>query len=991
MRSLLTLLFVTLLSAPWAMAQTMVSGTVSDEAGPLHFAVVTVKGTTIGVATDETGKYAISVPDGYDRLVVKFVGYTSQEVEIGGRSTIDFTLEEDLMELDEVVVTGYLTTKRKDLTGAVSSVSADDIATMPAPTVQNVLQGRTAGVMVTSNSGTPGGGMDVRVRGSTSISASNQPLYVIDGVPVIRGNQSQNGVGNALTNPLSDINPNDIQNIEVLKDAASTAIYGARGANGVVLITTKKGKAGAPKVTLNSTIGFQEAWNRVEMLDGDQYMEYIGTVLGNPEALGPQTGNVNWQDEIFQRGVITDNNLSISGGDTKSNYYASLSYYGNEGIVVGSAFNRISGRLNLENNASDIFKFGMNVGYTHSEADRVQNDNNIYGVVSTAILLPSNFAIFNDDGSYQTKYGLENPINGAVNYHNLAVSNRVTGNAFGKLDIIDGLFLRGSLGMDVLGFREEIYEPNTLQSAAGTNGRGFVGQSTTQSWISDLTLNYQKTFDLHAVSAVVGTSYQDFTRERVSADVTDFPTPDFTTLNAGANVVEASADFTRWGIESYFANAAYNYNETYFFTGVVRLDRSSRFLGDNRNGFFPGASAAWRISNMDFMSSVSQVNDLKLRVGYGVTGNQDGIGAFEAQQLWGGGANYFGSSGIAPSQLGNPDLRWETTTQFNTGLDVTVLNNRLSANIDFFIKNTNDLLLDRPIPTTSGFTTVIANIGSMRNIGYELSLNSVNVNSDLRWETTLTVARVQNEITELFDDQPLDFGFGSRVAVGQPIGTFYGYVTDGIFQSQEEIDAAATQTSGTAPGDVRFKDLNDDGVINDEDRDFIGSAQPDLMGGLTNTLSYKGLELSIFFQFSVGNEIYNNNAVFAEGMNSVFNQTTRTLDAWTPENTDTDMPRAVWGDPNANRRDSDRFVEDGSYLRLKNASLGYTLPADVVSKLGLARVKIFAAGQNLLTFTNYSWFDPEVNTFDGSNAALGTDFLTYPQARTVTLGANISF
>ncbi|WNJ16842.1 TonB-dependent receptor [Pontibacter sp. G13] len=993
MKKLLLLLAVTLCAAPWAMAQRSVSGTVTDKAGPLHYVAVVLKGTTIGVATDEQGKFSLEVPEEGGTLVFKYVGYQTVEMPLGASDVLEVVMKEDNFELDEVVVTGYIAQKRKDITGAVSSVSAEDLESQPVVNVQNALQGRAPGVTVIANSGTPGGGMNVRVRGTTSISGNNSPLFIVDGVPIVQGSFSQADLGGGEINALADIDPNDIASIEVLKDASSAAIYGARGANGVVLITTKKGKAGKTKVSLKSSFGIQEAWNTMDMLDSDEYHGYINTVLGDSNALGPSLGNTNWQDEIFRTGFISDNSVALSGGTEKTKYYLSVSHFLNEGIVKSTGQERLSTRLNLDHRVNDRLKIGANFNFINSKIQRQQNDNNIYGVVSTALLLPSNLPVQFEDGTYATAYGLENPVNAVENYSNYAYTNRIIANAFASWEIIDGLVLKATVGDDRANFREEIYEPSILQSAAGSQGSGFLGNRTTNLLLTEATLAYNKVFnDRTTLAAVLGTSYQKFDNNFSSITKTGYPTDDFTNIGSGSTVADASSGYSGWAIQSFFANANLNIADKYIITGVVRADGSSKFLGDNRYGVFPGVSGAWRISNEDFFNvSPNAISDLKFRVGYGATGNQDGISSFGARALYGSGANYEDTPGMAPTQLGNPDLKWETTYQSNAGVDFGLLNNRISASADVFVKNTTDLLLNRPLPTTSGFTSVIENIGEMRNVGWELNINTLNIDGEFKWTTNFNISQVKNEVVTLYNGQPLDVGFASRVQEGESIGSFFGYQVVGIFQTADEVANAPFQSNATAPGDIQFADLNGDGVINADDRTIIGNALPDFMGGLTNTLSYKGFDLSAFFQFSVGNDIYNNNRAFSEGMNSVFNQTTAVLDAWTPENTDTDMPRAVWGDPNNNRRDSDRFVEDGSYLRLKTASLGYTLPKSAVSKIGMDRIRIFVTGQNLLTFTNYSGFDPEVNTFDGSNTALGTDFLTYPQARSYTAGVNIDF
>jgi len=1006
----LLLIFVLLMGSINAIfSQESVSGTVTDANTdqPVAGVAVLIKGTTVGAYTDEEGRYSLDLTESATVIQFSFVGYKTLEEQIQGRSTINVEMEEDILELDEVVVTGFSTVRKKDVTGSISSVDADAIEAQPVVTIQNALQGRAAGVQVTNNSGTPGGGIDVRVRGSTSITASNQPLYVVDGVPVIAGNFSQNGVGNAETNALADINPNDIESIEVLKDASTAAIYGSRGANGVVLITTKKGSAGRTTISLDASYGIQEAWNTVSLLDTAGYFALLdeqslngfgvpaaGIGLGRVSSNG---GDNFWQDEVFRTGSITDNTLSISGGSDKTKFFSSLSYFQNEGIVQKSEFDRYSGRLNIDHRASDKFKMGMNMNFVHSNAQRVQNDNNIFGAVSSAILMPPDVRIRREDGSFDTKFGLENPVAAVTDYQNNAITNRLISNIFGEYEFFSGFSFRVNVGVDMLSFREEVYEPSTLQSGAGSNGVGFVGQATQLRWLTDYTLNYLKDFGSSNLSVIVGAGFQKDTRERSDIERVGFPSPEFTTLDAASETTSASADFTENTLNSYFGNINYAYDDRYIITGTFRADGYSAFSEDNRFGFFPGVSGAWRISGESFLQNSNFVNDLKVRVGWGVTGNNN-IGDFDALALAEAGANYLDLPGTSPTQLGNPELQWETTTQLNIGLDFTIVNSRISGSVDYFIKNTDDLLLDRPLPTTSGFTIVTENIGEVENRGIEFAINTVNITGPFTWTTSFNIAAIDNEVIALFNEQPIDVGFASRVEEGASIGSFFGWVTDGLFQDQGEIDAlnelsptGVYQTGGTAPGDIRFRDLNGDGVINDNDRQIIGSAQPDFIGGLTNIFSFKGLELNTFFQFSVGNDIYNNNAVFAEGMNSVFNATQRVENRWRQAGDQTDMPRAVWNDPNNNRRDSDRFVEDGSYLRLRTASLSYNFPLSITGATPFSGIRIYVQGQNLWTVTDYSWFDPEVNTFDGSNTSLGTDFLTFPQPRTYLAGINLTF
>jgi len=1005
MKKLLSLLVFSVVFVLGLSAQKDISGSVTDDDGsPLIGANIIVKETTIGTIADIDGFYTLSVPQDAESVMVSFTGYTTKEVPIGDGGQINVTLSPNSQLIDEVVVIGYSQIKRKDLTGSVSSVDVSDYSDVTLPSTQVALQGSASGVMVTKSSGTPGGGIDVRVRGTTSINASSQPLYVVDGIPIIDDNVdfTQVGVGNAQLSVLSDLNPDEIESMEVLKDAATAAIYGSRAANGVVLITTKKGKTGKTQINFNASRGTQETIKRIDVVDGPTYIEYITEVFG-ANIVGTEA-NSNWQDEIFRSGSIEEYGVNMSGGTANTKYFASLGYSNDQGIIKGSRFQRYSGRLNLEQKATDRIDFGMNVGYSYAITDQVQNDNNIFGALSTAILLPPVVPIFNDDGSYGSAFGLENPVAAVNEYQNQVDRNRLQGKVYGKLKITDNLSFTTTLGTDILDVREDVYEPRVLQSSA--NGRAVVGTVKNTRIVNDNVLNYVLETGNHSLYAVIGASFQEDKRNSVFSEAVDFPTDGFGGLSSGAQPTTTDGGFSGDNLQSFFGNINYNFSEKYFLTATIRRDGSSRFV-NNRWGTFPGVSFAWRLSNESFLQN-GPFSDLKLRLGWGKTGNNN-IGNFAARQLYGGGANYLDAPGTAPTQIGNPDLKWETTTAMNAGLDFGILSDKIVASIDVYKKNTTDLLLFRPIPTTSGFSTVFQNIGEVQNQGIELDLGfQILQTRDLSWNINFIASYNQNEVLKLDDGIPIDLGFASRIAEGQPLGSFFGHQTDGLFQNQAEIDAHAVQTTNTAAGDIRFldtsggagedgilgtaDDLAPDGVINDSDRSFIGKALPDWTGGIRNSVSFAGFDFNAFFQFATGFELYNNNLAFAEGLNSVFAPTQNAWEnRWQAEGDITDIPRLASGDPNNNRRDSDRFVEKGDYIRLKTVSLGYTLPRSLLDNVGFRKARIYVSAFNIWTATGYSWFDPEVSTFDVSNGALGTDFLTFPQPKSLIFGVNLGF
>ena len=987
-------------------AQRTISGSISNaEEEPLIGASILVSGTTTGTVTDFDGNFELTIPDGYNEIRVSYTGYQEQVMQLSADNIYTITLSDDVIGLEDVIVIGYSPQKRKDLTGSVSSVKTEDIDNIQLPSFEAALQGRAAGVQVVKNSGKPGGGIDVNVRGRTSISASNQPLYVIDGVPVINGDNfdfAQEGIGGSNVSVISDLNPDDIESIEVLKDAATAAVYGSRAANGVVLITTKKGSKTGTKISLNASYGNQWLAKKIPAIDGPTYIEYITQLFGS-NIVGTEA-NTNWIDEVFRTSLIQDYNANISGGNESTQYYASAGFSDDQGIMKNSFFKRYSGRLNVNHIATDRLGFSMNMGYTTSDTRQIQNDNNIFGALGASILIPPVVPIFNEDGSYGSAFGIENAVAAVTEYDNVISRGRLIGNIAATYSIFDNLSLKATFGVDRLNQNENIYEPRVLQSS--NNGRAVVATVTDNRLIHDYVLNFNDQLAGGNISAYAGISFQEDVINSTFTEAVNFPTDAFRGLSSGAEPVTTNGAFTGDNLQSYLGGLNYNYKDRYYLTATFRADGSSRFIR-NKWGYFPGVSAAWNLANESALAN-GPFSTLKIRAGWGQTGNNV-IGNFAALQLFGGGANYIDAPGTAPSQLGNPDLKWETTTQTNFGLDFGILNDRITGSIDYYIKNTEDLLLDRPIPTTSGFTSVLQNVGEVENKGIDVTINTLNINTkNISWNTTFTLGYLKNTVKKLVDGIPFDAGFANRVAEGQSIGVFFGHRTDGIFQNQAEIDAHATQSSAE-PGDIRFQDiaggagedgilgtsddLPPDGVINDDDRTYIGKALPDFTGGLINSLNIYGIEISAFFQFATGFQIYNNNLAFAEGLNSVFAPTQRAWDnAWREEGDQTDIPRIVRNDPNGNRRDSDRLVEDGDYIRLKTLTIGYRLPKSVLDNIkGISNIKIYASGYNLWTATDYSWFDPEVNIFDGGNTALGTDFLTFPQPRSIVFGINLGF
>ncbi len=979
---------------------------------PLPGVSIRAVGSNAGTQTNVNGQYSLSVSDAVRSLTFSYIGYANQTVQLGNRTSVSVTLVVDASALSEVVVTAYGTLRRGDFTGSQVSVKSSDIANTPILSPEQALQGRAAGVQVTQASGTPGGGMSIRVRGPSSISGSSQPLYVIDGVPINTGSYTQVGAGGQVTNALSDINPNDIESIEVLKDAAASAIYGSRAANGVIIVNTKRGANQTTKISFNSYYGTQEVNKKIPLLTGQQYIQLLNEAVANRLGAGSNytsiTGlssdpatypSTDWQDVIFESAPIRNYELSARGGNDKTKFSVSGTVFDQDGIVIGSGFKRYSGRINLDNQATDKLKLTLNAGFNNSRSNRINNDNNINGVVSASVLLGSHIPVYNADGSYgkDVVSSVDNPVATALENTFTFNSNRLLTSGAAEYQILPSLTFKTQLSLDYLFTKDRLFNPTTTNTGAGSSGSGSEGQNQEVNYITENILNFSKTFnDNHSLNLTGVFSYQESNFESLFASATGFPGNNIRRLSAGAVRVTSSSGGSSNALESYVARANYSFKNKYVLQGSVRVDGSSRFGADKRYGTFPAVSAAWRVSEEGFIKNLEVISDLKLRGSYGIVGNQE-IGNFTSLQLVGGGANYLQQSGLAPTQLGNPRLSWENTEAIDLGLDLGLFNNRLIFTFDAYDRKTSDLLLNKPLVGSSGFLGIQSNIGDIQNRGLEFGLTGVVFdNKDFSWSSNFNISFNKNEVLAI-SGNPFAQGFASWVEVGQPLGSFRGYRTNGIFQNAAEIAAAPVHTvtsnplTTTAPGDVRFKDLNGSGTITGDDQEIIGSGLPTFYGGFTNNLKYKNLDLSIFLQYSGGNQIYNNTRAFAEGMNSIFGQFASVLNRWTPTNPSTTIPRAVYLDPNNNRRTSDRWLEDGDYLRFKNVSLGYTFSPQILSKMRVSNLKLYVAAQNLFTLTDYSGFDPEVSTFSDTNTSPGTDFLTFPQAKTFTFGINLTF
>lgn len=1048
MKTLRTLLAVALALAfapAAALAQGgTIRGVVTEQGSgqPLQGVSVSVVGTNQTVVTNQEGRYAINnVAAGARTVRAARIGFaaSTRTVTVGGTPVeANFTLTPDVLGLDELVVIGYGQTERRNAAGgAIASVRpADQTADLPTPTINEVLQGRVAGVQVQQNSGTPGSAISVRVRGSSSITAGNQPLYVIDGVPLIQGDFSPFGedfLGGQQVDALADLNPNEIESIEVLKDASAAAIYGSRASNGVVLITTRRGRAAErPEIQFNTWVGTQNAWRVPEFANAEQYLELYNEAwvndgyaefYGTPtlfdfynENFGTNidpTGRIDtdWLDQVIEPAGVNSVFGSITGGTERARYFVSGSRLQQDGIVQPQGYERLNGRLNLDYSVNDRLTLGTSVGLGRAVTDRAASDNSVVSPFANAIASSPLEPVFNADGEYHVGDFYPNAV-GLRHNQVEERSLRVLGNAFANYQINDWLSARFNTGFDQYNLRSYLYNSPEIQPGSPT-GSGVTGNAYASKVLAEGTLSWDRDInDENTFSGVLGASYEDNDTEFNFVQGTGFATPQFRFLNSAAVISGGGDGPSEYNLASVFGRASHSWNDRLTTTVNFRADASSRFGANNRWGFFPSASVLYRPA-----LELGAVSDLALRASYGLTGNQEGLLDYEALGLFSGDASYGDRGGLAPFQLPNPDLSWEKTTQLNLGGDVAFLDDRLGLTFDWYRKNTTDLLLLRPLPRSTGYTGVTENIGAMTNSGVELALRAQLVRSaersGLNWTSEFNVSTNRNKVTRLYGGQPIAQGLSSTVRIeeGQPLGIFYGYVADDLFRDAGQICADETGVeclaSGTAfqrdagLGDVRFRDVGSfnaegeivpvpDGIINAADRTRIGSPWADYQGGWTNTLTFRGVDLLAFLQFSQGNDVFNGTRFYYDNPGlSGDNVRTYVLDRYSAENPDGTHPRVSLADPNNNGRASSRFVEDGSYVRLKNVVLGYTVPESFSGRMGFNRLRVYVQGQNLATWTDYSGFDPEVNYVGDNSVTRGYDFYTLPQSRTISVGLDL--
>lgn len=956
-----------------------ITGTVTDESGqPLPGVTIIIAGTSSGTTTDLDGKYEIAT----DKEILKFsfVGFSEQSIKLEkGKNELNIVLIADTKMLEETVVIGYGVQKKKDLSTAIAVVDEKEFKNRPITSAAEGLQGKAAGVQVIQPSGKPGSELAVRVRGATSVIAGNEPLYVIDGMP---------------STDIRGLNPNDITSMSVLKDASSSAIYGARAANGVVLITTRRGeKTTEPKITFNTYYGVSNLRRNIEVLNTKKYRELMEEII--PGGLDPsQTDFNNWPDKVFGTGHTQSYQLSYANSIEKSSQFISIGYLNDQGIVKPARFERYTVRFNADNALKSWLKIGSSLNITHMKTKDTPDNasSGRGGVIMSALNTPPFLNVYKDDDSGQFdpnpfQPSWENPIAYMEGPDQESIDNILSGNIFADAKILKELTFVTRFGVDVNMHQWDYYlDPFRTNFGRNNNGIGRADKSNSNTILWENVLTYAKKFGNHNLNAMTGSSIEKFKWNQTYAEGSDFPeNTDVRTLNA-ANIFTGNTSIEEWASASFFGRVAYDFNSKYYATVTTRRDGSSKLA--NHWGTMPSFSLAWRLSSESFMKDISFINDLKIRGGWGKNGNQEKIPNYTAYGM----IQYFRRtptnplSGPAQIQVtyGNPDLRWETTAQTNIGIDLAMLNYRVNVTADAYLKKSDDVLLNVQLGSSLPITTIQTNNGSIENRGFEFNINTINIdNKTIRWSSDFNMSFNKNKVTKL---EYTDVHFFGRiysnnqdvsiVKVGLPLGSFYGYVSEGV---------------DPETGMIKYKDVNNNGIFDTGDRTVIGDAQPDFIFGFTNNLSYKRFDLNVFIQGSYGNDIYNATRIDLEGMFDSKNQSVNVLNRWTEPGDITDIPRAVGGGNVDNVRNSSRFIEDGSYIRLKSVTLNYRLLDNHAKFKAIKKLSVYVTGRNLLTFTNYSGFDPEVNAYGNSAVEMGIDYGTYPQSRAIVVGLNVEF
>lgn len=1003
-----------MLTKEYVVTKKNVNGTIVDKDGnPLIGVTIFEKGTDNGCITDFNGQYQLSLSNRDAVIVISYVGYKTQELK-GDQLVEKIVLEEDAVALDELVVVGYAVQKKKELTGSTSSLKASDKKLSVTTSLDQMMQGNLSGVNITNASGMPGGAVRVSIRGVGSINGSNEPLFVIDGIPV--SNSDNSGVngrfGGSVQNPLSMLNPNDIESIDVLKDAAATAIYGSRATNGVVMVTTKRGKKGQrTTVNLSASYGLQSLPKEIEMADSDLYLTVRNEAVNNYNTqnnlkpgdnlyktleVTPRPGqpDTDWIDLItHDQAAVQNYEVSVSSGSEKTRFYSSLGYFDQEGIILTNRFRRYSLRTNVDHDISNAFQTGVSIALSKTINNRVPNDNVGNGIFTRSIEQRPFDVPFKEDGRYMIG-GVDIPRHNGIQVLNEQKSKnewyRVLANAYLTIKLLEGLEYKLSLSGDIR-YSNDYLKLTKDHPYGSPKGEITDYRSMMQNYLIDNTLTYTKQIKDFNFTALGGYSMQEINTDASSIVGKDFPSSQFDYINAAGRINSASTTGGKNRLISTFFRLNMGYADRYLFTFSIRADGSSKFADGNQWGYpFPSVSGAWRISNESFFPKDGIISDLKLRASWGMTGNQEGIGNYDSRSLANGGHNYNGQDGIAITTLANPDLKWEKSDQTNIGLDLSLFNDRVTVGMDYFIKNTKDLLYDRPLHTTTGFSSITQNIGSMRNTGFEFNVESHNIMNDrFSWDTQFNISTIKNKLTSLIDEKPIPVG-NHVLQVGQPIGSFYMYKMDGIYQDNQEVPEKL-YAKGVRAGDIKYADKDNDGDLTPADKEIVGKPLPDFFGGLTNRFRYGNFDLTIFNTFSVGNDVYATGmgGIDAVGHNNYGMRKDIAANRWTGPGTNNSIPRAMISTHNTQA--STYLLHDGSYFKFKDVTLGYTLPSNLTQKLNISNMRVYLSAQNLWTISSYPGYDPEVSYSVNNSKTMGEDAMTVPQLRTFVCGFNLTF
>jgi TonB-linked SusC/RagA family outer membrane protein len=1002
-------------------ADIIIKGTVADENGEkLPGVSITVKGTTKGSISNTNGEYSIAVQDEKSVLVFNFVGYYVQEIMVGNQTKIDVLLKIDNKTLDEVLVVGYGSVKKSDLTGSVASLKQEEFNPGANSSIDQLMLGKAAGVQITQNSSEPGGGVSVRIRGVSSLNAGSDPLYVIDGLPIDNSTLLSSSSGGAGTgtnsnprNPLNTINPNDIESIEILKDASATAIYGSRGANGVILITTKKGKNGKVNVGYDFNLGTQSVANKIDILDTQQYIKAMNDISKDEgrvsefsnDAIAKIGAGVDWQDQVLQSAMLSSHNLSISGGDDKTTFFSSLNYYDQDGVVKNTGIKKYIARVNLNRKLGENIRMGININSSlvkdQNSVDGLNNNENA-GPLNSALLYDPTEPIYTSDGvtfNQSKNLTINNPLSLVVGLTSNNETNRTIGNLFVDFKIMKGLEGKLNFGSDRQTARRDLY--NSTKTLNGLSAKGIANIATLQrsNVLLEYTMTYNKDLNKNSkLNLLGGVTYQYFNQNAFAGIIRTFPSDVLGTNNLGLgdtnndNLTSQQEDNR---LLSYLSRVNYSLYNKYLITASIRADGSSKFGTNNKYGYFPSVAFGWKLIEEKFIPKF--FNDLKLRASWGITGNQD-IANYASLTTYTSGPNaVFNNAVVAttrPSRIANPDLKWESTEQLNIGIDGSIWRGRLNATVDYFIKNTRDILLNLPLPRATGFESILSNVGKMQNKGFEFSINSINIDkAAFKWNSSINLSVIKNKVTDLGSITEIvtgnveAIGNTAVVRVGYPAYAYYGYIINGIFQQNDDIKNSAQPSS--KPGYPIFEDINNDKRISPLDQVIIGSPFPDFTYGIQNTITYKRLQLSFFIQGQKGGNQLNINVMESMYPNNFRRNrlSEQVLNRWTPENTSTKWPSGVQPSAYGGGKVNTLVLQDASYIRFKNFQLGYNLPVENTKVFQSAR--IYLTGQNLATITKYNGFDPEASAFGRSNVRL--DYNGYPLARTYILGVNVNF